>query len=220
MTNLIVESNFSTIKTLTEGEGEAKKLYIEGVFAQHSVINRNRRIYPRDVLKESMDHYITEFVEKNRAVGEMEHPPTTKVNMDRIAIKIESLYEDGNAYIGKARVLNTPCGNILRGLLEGGVQVGVSTRADGQTRKNAQGIMEVQSGLKMSAIDCVTNPSAPDAFVDAMMESADWVWDTMNEDVQFVERLKEDIEKTNIRSLQEAKLQAFQKFMSRIREGV
>lgn len=217
MQNFIVESNFGGVETLSEGEGDSKKLYIHGVFAQHSVVNRNRRIYPKGVMNESMEDYIREYVTNNRAVGELEHPSNTKINMDRIALKIESLYEDGNSYIGKARVLDTPCGKIIKGLIEGGVQLGVSTRADGSVKKNGSGIMEVQSGLKMAAIDCVTSPSAPDAFVQGIMEGADYIWDTMNEDVQFVESIRNDILKASSRNLQEAKLQAFQKFMNRIR---
>lgn len=214
---ILIETNFSDVQTLAESANDGKNWYITGPFAQHSVVNRNRRIYPKDVMSESMEAYKRDYLSRGQAVGELEHPPTTKINPERIAIKIESLEEDGNSYMGKARVLNTPCGKIVQGLLEGGVQIGVSTRADGSTRKNSQGIMEVEQGLRMSSVDVVFAPSGPDCFVQGLMEGADFVWDTMVEDVQFVESIKYDILKASSRSLQEAKLQAFQKFMNHLR---
>lgn len=217
MSNLLIETNFSDIQTLAESFNEGKKWYITGPFAQHSVVNRNRRIYPRDVMSESMESYRKNYLERDQAVGELNHPPTTAINPERIAIKIESMTEDGNSYIGKARVLDTPCGKIIQNLLEGGVKLGVSTRADGQVKKNSQGIMEVQSGLKMSAVDAVFNPSGPDCFVQGLMEGQVDGWDTMNEDVQFVMSLQEQIKSAKSRDLQEAKLAAMQKFFNHIR---
>ena len=213
----LVETNFSEVKSINEDVGGEKQWYIQGPFAQHSVVNRNRRIYPQEVMSESMTSYRRDFFDRNQAVGELSHPPTTVINPERVAIKIVEMNEDGNAYMGKAKVLNTPCGKIIQGLLEGGVQIGVSTRADGSVKKNGQGIMEVQTGLRMSAIDAVFSPSGPDCFVQGIMEGADYIWDTMNEDVQFVESIRNDILKASSRNLQEAKLQAFQKFMNRIR---
>lgn len=218
MNTLLVETNFSSVQTLTEDVGGRKQWFIEGVFAQHSVVNRNRRVYPKHVLNESMDSYMNDYLNRGRAIGELEHPDTgAKINMDRIALKIENLREDGNAYMGKARVLNTPCGNVLSGLLEGGVEVGVSTRADGKVKPNSQGIQEVQQGLKMFAIDAVFSPSAPDAFVQGLMEGQSFVWDSMNEDVEFLETLKSDMNRATMRQLQEAKLEAFQKFLNNLR---
>lgn len=219
MSILIVETNFSSVDTISEDiGGGAKKWYIQGVFAQHSVVNRNRRMYPKDVLNESMDTYINTYLARNQAVGELNHPSDrATIDPERIAIKIEQLHEDGNSYMGKARVLDTPCGKVIQGLLEGGVTMGVSTRAQGDMKQNMQGITEVQKGLRMQCIDAVFSPSAPDAFVQGIMESADFVWDSMNEDVQFVEELKRDIQRTSSRNLQEAKLAAFQKFLNNLR---
>lgn len=170
---MLIETNFSDVSTLTEGEGQQKQLYITGIFAQGGVVNRNRRVYPSAVLESAMNSYNENFIMKNRAVGEAEHPSTTKVNLDRISHVIVpgSLLKEGDNYSAKARILNTPCGNIVRGLLEGGVQIGVSTRADGQTKQNSKGIMEVQNGLKMAAIDIVFAPSAPDAFVEGWLRT-------------------------------------------------
>lgn len=218
MTILLTETNFSTVQTINEEVNGEKKWFIEGVFAQHSVVNKNRRLYPKEVLQESVLNYQNDFVKTGRAVGELEHPPTSKINLDRIAVKIENMREDGNAYYGKARVLNTPCGKIVQGLLEGGVQLGVSTRADGEVRKNSQGINEVQTGLRMGAVDVVANPSAPDAFVQGLMEGADFVWDTMDADHEFLQSLKEDFSRVSARELQEAKIKTLRKFVKYITE--
>lgn len=216
---MLVETNFSEVQTLAEGEGAEKQLYIEGIFAQGGVINRNHRVYPSVVLEESMNAYNRDFIMKNRAVGEAEHPTTTKVNLDRISHVIVpgSLLKEGDNYSAKAKILNTPCGNIVRGLLEGGVQIGVSTRADGSVKKNSKGIMEVQQGLKMSAIDIVFAPSAPDAFVESLVEGEQYIWDTMSEDTQFVESLKAEIKSAKKTELTEAKIAAFHKFMLAIK---
>lgn len=216
---MLVETNFSEVQTLAEGEGSDKQLYIEGIFAQGGVVNRNRRVYPSTVLEDSMNAYNRDFIMKNRAVGEAEHPTTTKVNLDRISHVIVpgSLVKEGDNYSAKAKILNTPCGNIVRGLLEGGVQIGVSTRADGSVKRNSKGIMEVQQGLKMSAIDIVFAPSAPDAFVESLVEGEQYIWDTMSEDVAFVESLKEEIKSAKKTELTEAKIAAFHKFMLAIK---
>lgn len=219
MSNMLIETNFNEVAALVEGEGEDKNLYIEGIFAQGGVVNRNRRIYPSVILEKAMSDYNENFIMKNRAVGEAEHPKTTAVNLDRISHLIVpgSLVKEGDNYSAKAKILNTPCGNIVRGLLEGGVQIGVSTRADGSVKKNAQGIMEVQNGLKMAAIDIVFSPSAPDAFVEGLFENETYIWDTMSEDVEFVESLKRDIKIAKSKDLIEAKIKAFQQFMNAIK---
>lgn len=217
---MLIETNFSEVETLAESTQDGKKdWYVQGIFAQSGVVNRNRRIYPTNVLDESMDSYNKNFVMKNRAVGEAEHPATTKINLDRIShiIVPGSLIKEGNNYSAKAKILNTPCGNIVKGLLEGGVQIGVSTRADGSVNKNSSGIMEVAPGLKMASIDIVFSPSAPDAFVEGLMEGENFVWDTLSEDYEFVQSLKEEIAATSRTQLMEAKVVAFQKFMNKIR---
>jgi hypothetical protein len=222
MTSMLVETNFSSVETLSESNDGKKDWFITGIFAQGDVVNRNRRVYPNTVLEASMNEYDRDFVQKNRAVGEAEHPATTKINLDRISHVIVpgSLIREGNDYTAKAKILNTPCGNIVKGLLEGGVQIGVSTRADGKVKANSRGIMEVQNGLKMSSIDIVFAPSAPSAFVEGLMEGADFIWDTTCEDFEFIETLKEDISSTRKADLMEAKFVAFQKFMQHIRNRV
>lgn len=216
---MLVETNFSNVETICETTGDGKNLFIEGIFAQGGVVNRNRRIYPSAVLEDSMNAYNRDFIMTNRAVGEAEHPSTTKVNLDRIShiIMPGSLIKEGDNYRAKAKILNTPCGNIVRGLVEGGVKIGVSTRADGQVNRNKQGIMEVAAGLKMSAIDVVFAPSAPDAFVEGLMEGESFVWDTLSEDYEFVQSLKEGVDQAARIEKQEAKVRAFHMFMNKIR---
>ena len=216
---MLVETNFSAVETLSESVDGKKSWFVEGIFAQGAVVNRNRRVYPSAVLESSMNDYNENFIMKNRAVGEAEHPVTTKINLDRISHLIVpgSLNRQGDNYSAKAKVLNTPCGNLVAGLLEGGVQIGVSTRADGGVKKNSQGIMEVAPGLKMASIDIVFAPSAPDSMVSGLMEGESFVWDTLSEDYEFVQSLKEDVARASRANLQEAKLQAWTKFMARIK---
>lgn len=216
---MLVETNFNDVSSLVENVDGDKHTYITGIFAQGGVVNRNRRIYPSGVLEQSMHEYNENYVKKNRAVGEAEHPKTTQINIDRIShiIVPGSLIKEGDNYSAKARILNTPCGNIVKGLIEGGVQIGVSTRADGAVKKNSKGIMEVQNGLRMSAIDVVFSPSAPDAFVEGLVENAEFVWSTITEDTEFLEQLREDVRTAKHSDLMRVKVEAFRKAMSQLR---
>ena len=223
MSNILIETNFSEVEALTESsEGKPKEWFIHGIFAQGDVVNKNRRVYPGQILEQSMSDYNDNYVNKNRAVGEAEHPKTTQVNIDRISHVIVpgSLLREGKNWSAKAKVLNTPCGNIVKGLLEGGVQIGVSTRADGAVKRNTKGIMEVQEGLKMSAIDVVFSPSAPDALVAGLMENQEYIWDSIAEaDKQLVEDIKNSFKKLNTNQLNEGKLLVFKRMMEIIRNG-
>ena len=224
MSNILIETNFSEVEALTEStaEGKPKEWFIHGIFAQGDVVNKNRRVYPGQILEQSMNDYNNQYVMKNRAVGEAEHPTTTQVNIDRISHVIVpgTLLREGKNWSAKAKVLNTPCGNIVKGLLEGGVQIGVSTRADGAVKRNTKGIMEVQEGLKMSAIDVVFSPSAPDALVAGLMENQEYIWDSIAEaDKQLVEDIKNSFKKLNKNQLNEGKLLVFKRMMEIIRNG-
>lgn len=223
MSNVLIETNFSEVEALSEGAGDKpKEWFIHGIFAQGDVVNKNKRIYPGQILEQSMRDYNDNYVNKNRAVGEAEHPKTTQVNIDRISHVIVpgTLLREGKNWSAKAKVLNTPCGNIVKGLLEGGVQIGVSTRADGAVKRNTQGIMEVQEGLKMSAIDVVFSPSAPDALVSGLMENQEYVWDSIaEEDKQLIEDIKNNFKKLNKNQLDEGKIVVFRKMMEIIRNG-
>lgn len=215
---LLTEETFDEVSIITESTEDGKKFrYISGIFAQGGVVNKNKRIYPEQVLDESMNNYITEYVSKSRAVGELIHPASSTVDLDRISHLTTELRKDGRNYIGKARLLNTPTGKIAQALLEGGVKLGVSTRADGTVKMNGQGINEVASGLSMKAIDIVFNPSAPDALVDSIMESEMPIIDAMSSDMQLVEHIRQTIKRTSAKDLQMAKLHAFRLVMESIK---
>lgn len=223
--NVLIETNFSEVETLCEstGEGKNKEWFIHGIMAQGDVVNKNRRIYPGEILENTMQDYNTNYVHKNRAVGEAEHPKTTQINIDRISHVIVPgtlLRESAQNWSAKAKVLNTPCGNIVKGLLEGGVQIGVSTRADGAVKRNSNGIMEVQEGLKMAAIDVVFSPSAPDALVAGLMENETYIWDSIAPaDQQLLEDIRNSFKKVRKNQLNEGTLIAFKQIMEMIKNG-
>lgn len=222
MSELLVETSFSEIESLQESTKEGQDWFIEGIFAQADVVNKNRRIYPGSILSESMDSYNKNYVSKNRAVGEAEHPKTTKINLDRISHVIVpgTLTESGRNWSAKAKILDTPCGKIVKGLLEGGVQVGVSTRADGSVKRNKKGIMEVQEGLKMGAIDIVFSPSAPDALVSGLMENEQYIWDSIAAaDYELLEDIKKAFKDVKTPQMNNAKLNTFKSVMELIRNG-
>lgn len=166
------------VKYLTEAAEDGKKtLYIEGIFLQGAVKNRNGRMYPMQTLDNEVSRYVKEAVAGNRAYGELGHPNGPQINLDRVSHMITELRKDGNNYIGKAKVLETPMGNIVRSLIEGGAQLGVSSRGMG-TLKAKDGLMEVQQDFRLAtAADVVSDPSAPDAFVQGIMEGVEWIWE-------------------------------------------
>lgn len=214
---ILTESNFDDVELISESVNGKKFHYIHGIFAQADVVNGNKRVYPEKILDESMGAYIDKFVKTNRAVGTLIHPADLNIDLDRVSHLVTEMKKDGKNYVGKARVLNTPTGKIVQALLEGGVKLGVSTRAGGKVVTNSRGLNEVAPGLDMKAVDIVYNPSAPDALVDSIMESVDSVMDALSEDMQLVESIKADIRKASSRDLQEAKFKAFQKIMESLR---
>jgi hypothetical protein len=198
--------------------GKPKQHFIEGVFLQSELVNRNGRMYTEKVMDNEVTRYIKEYVQKNRAYGELGHPENPQINLDRVSHIITSLKKDGTNYIGKAKILDTPMGKIAMGLLDGGANLGVSSRALGSLKTNNEGIQVVQDDFMLStAADIVADPSAPDAFVKGIMESREWIF----VDGKFVEKHIEEtasfIKKTSSRNLEEAKVIAFQNFLSKIR---
>ena len=207
-TNLIVESKL----------GKGKEYFIEGIFLQSELKNRNGRMYPESIMDNEVNRYIKESVEKNRAYGELGHPDTPSINLDRVSHMIVSLRKEGTNYIGKAKILETPMGQIARGLLDGGANLGVSSRALGSLQANNEGVQIVQDDFMLStAADIVADPSAPDAFVRGIMESKEWVFVDGKFVEQHIEEAKRSIRKASSRNLEEAKIYAFQKFLSKIR---
>ena len=165
------------VKYIKENIGNGEKTYfIEGVFMQSDVKNRNGRVYPTNILKKECGRYITEYVEKGRAMGELNHPTGPTVNLDRVSHIIKDLHEDGKNIYGKAKVLDTPMGKIVKNLIDEGAQLGVSTRGMGSLRPK-NGYQEVQEDFMLAAIDIVADPSAPNAFVNGIMEGREWVFE-------------------------------------------
>lgn len=212
---LLIETNFQNVEVINEAE--SKELYIQGPFAQANVVNKNRRNYPLPIMEREIGSYVRNYVSTNRAVGELTHPSSPEINLDKISHIITEMKQQGNNFIGKAKVLNTPAGNIVRGLLEGGVGLGVSTRGVGSVKANSQGINEVQDDFRLLAVDVVWEPSAPDAFVEGLMEGAEFVWGSIQEDTDFVQQLRKDMDNSKKLKSQEAKIAVFEQFLTKIR---
>lgn len=214
---LITEIN-QDVEIVTEelGEGAGKNMYIKGVFLQSAIKNRNGRIYPEEVMDNEVGRYIKETVTKNRAMGELGHPAGPAINLDKVSHVITELTKNGTNWMGVAKITNTPMGNTARGLIESGVSLGVSSRAMGSIKPNRQGINEVQADFKLAtAADIVADPSAPDAFVNGIMEGVEWYW---KNDMLVAEQLVDEIEQSvRSRVLDEGKkLELFEKYIKSI----
>jgi len=204
------------VQYLQEEKDGKKSTFIEGVFLQSEITNRNGRRYPREIMQREVQRYIDESVNKNRAYGELGHPDGPTVNLDRVSHMIVSLKEDGNNYIGKAKILNTPMGNIVKTLIDEGASLGVSSRGLGSI-KEQDGINEVQDDFMLAtAADIVADPSAPDAFVQGIMESREWVMVDGVWTARDVEQAQTTISKASSRELEEAKLKVFENFLTRL----
>lgn len=205
-----------TIDLLHEEKEGNKKLYIQGIFMQ-CIPNRNGRIYPEHIMEKEVNRYLSEKVARNQAVGELGHPPNPKLNEKLISHRIVSLRKEGKNVIGKALILDTHEGKNARGLIEGGVQVGVSSRGLGSLVDNSDGLKEVQSDFHLiTAGDIVTDPSAPDAFVQGIMENVDWFYDPIAGDwrrSELAESTKKTIKTLNKRELENTKLRLFENFL-------
>ena len=174
----LITEEIEQVEVIVENRNGKKSLFIEGVFLQGEIKNRNGRMYPMQTLAREVGRYNENFVEKGRALGELGHPDGPTVNLDRVSHKIVSLKESGNNFIGKAKILNTPMGKIASNLLGEGVKLGVSSRGVGSLNKTNEGYSVVGEDFTLAtAADIVADPSAPDAFVDGIMEGKDWVWD-------------------------------------------
>ena len=174
----LIREEIEQVEVIVESRNGKKNLFIEGVFLQGEIKNRNGRMYPMSTLAREVGRYNENFVEKGRALGELGHPDGPTVNLDRVSHKIVSLKESGNNFIGKAKILSTPMGKIASNLLGEGVKLGVSSRGVGSLNKTNEGYSVVGEDFTLAtAADIVADPSAPDAFVDGIMEGKDWVWD-------------------------------------------
>ena len=212
---LITES-IEDIQILTEEKDGKKTLYIEGVFLQSEIKNRNGRIYPFDVLNKEVERYSEEYVKAGRALGELGHPDGPTVNLDRVSHKITSLKAEGNNFMGKARILDTPMGTIAKSLLGEGVKLGVSSRGMGSLKED-NGVKYVSDDFMLAtAADIVADPSAPDAFVNGIMEGKEWVWEGGLLRERQIQEMKKEIDNASKVELEEKMLSAFDKFLSNL----
>ena len=212
---LITEHLEDNLSYITEEKNGKKNTVIEGIFMQAESKNRNGRIYPRDVMESAVNKYVTEQVSKGRAVGELNHPEGPTINLDKVSHRITELSWDGNNVMGKALVLDTPMGQIVKGLVEGGVQLGVSSRGMG-TLVNKNGVNVVGKDFILATVDIVQDPSAPEAFVNGIMEGVEWVWDNGLLKAQEIEKYETEIKKASSSQLAEAQLKVWQDFLSKL----
>ena len=199
-------------------ESEGKKNYfIEGVFMQSDLKNRNGRVYPKSVMETEVKRYTKENIDRKRAFGELGHPDGPTINLERVSHMITELSMDGSNVMGKAKIMDTPYGKIVKNLMDEGATLGVSSRGMGSLKQGRSGAQEVQGDFYLAtAADIVADPSAPDAFVNGIMEGAEWVWDNGIIKEVNIERYKQEIQKATMRSLDEAKLRAFEDFLTKL----
>ncbi len=209
----LISEEILNVEFLTEDTEGKKSHFIEGIFLQGGIKNRNGRFYPVDTLAREVAKYDENFITKGRALGELGHPDGPSINLDRVSHKIVNLSQEGNNFVGRAKLLDTPMGNIAKSLLDEGVKLGVSSRGMGSIRKE-EGMAIVEDDFMLAtAADIVADPSAPDAFVDGIMEGKEWVWDNgILKEAQLAE-LKREIDTASIINLQERKISAFKSFL-------
>ena len=214
----LITEEVTNVKIITEGKGAGKKLYIEGVFLQGNIKNRNGRMYPMETLAKEVGRYNETFVQKGRALGELGHPDGPTVNLDRVSHKITSLKAEGNNFMGKAQILGTPMGKIASSLLDEGVMLGVSSRGVGSLKTTSEGCKIVGEDFQLAtAADIVADPSAPDAFVNGIMEGREWVWEGGILREQLAAQTKKRINTlVDQRQLEEKKLELFNNFLSNL----
>ena len=214
----LITEEISSVKFITEGKGAKKKMYIEGVFLQGDLKNRNGRMYPVATLVREVGRYNESFVGKGRALGELGHPDGPTVNLDRVSHKITSLRQEGNNFIGKAQLLETPMGKIAKSLINEGVTLGVSSRGIGTLKEDRNGCKVVGEDFQLAtAADIVADPSAPDAFVNGIMEGKEWVWEGGVLHEQFVDETKRRINTlVDQKRLEEHKLDLFNNFLQNL----
>mgnify|MGYP000471235477 FL=1 len=214
----LITEEVQKVKFVTEGKGSNKKLYIEGVFLQGNIKNRNGRMYPVETLEREVGRYNESFIQKGRALGELGHPEGPTVNLDRVSHKITSLTREGNNFRGKAQLLNTPMGKIASSLLDEGVMLGVSSRGVGSLRTTNEGYKVVGEDFMLAtAADIVADPSAPDAFVSGIMEGKEWVWEGGILREQLAKQTEKRINTlVDQKRLEEHKLNLFNDFLSNL----
>ena len=212
----LITETIENIEVLTEERNGKKDYKIKGIFMQADIKNRNGRIYPVGTLAKEVKRYNEQFINKKRAFGELGHPDGPTVNLERVSHMITSLKPEGKNFIGEAKIMDTPYGKIVKNLIDEGAQLGVSSRGMGSLQSGSQGNVVGKDFYLATAADIVADPSAPDAFVEGIMEGKEWVWDNGILKSMEVERYKEEIEKTKRAELAEKKASIFKDFLKKI----
>ena len=213
---LIKEINDNVNYTYLEEANGKKCLHIEGPFLVAETKNKNGRLYEFNTMKKEVDRYTSEYINKSRAFGELGHPESPSINLDRVSHMIVGLKEEGNQWIGKAKILDTPMGNIARSLIEGGAQLGVSSRGMGSL-KNVNGVNVVQPDFYLAtAADIVADPSAPGAFVQGIMEGKEWMLVNGVWTEQYIEEAKREIKRVSQKDIEKISLRIFENFMKKL----
>ena len=210
----LITEQIEDVQVITEGTGADKKLYIEGVFLQSELKNRNGRVYPFQVLEREVNRYNEEYVKTKRALGELGHPDGPTVNLDRVSHRITELRAEGNNFMGKAQVLDTPMCKIAKSLLGEGVQLGVSSRGMGSIDRREDTAYVMDDFMLATAADIVADPSAPDAFVNGIMEGKEWVWDNGILKESKVAKYQRYMSESTRQNLEERTLEVFQNFLA------
>ena len=210
----LITEHTNEIEYITEGKG--KEQYIKGIFMQADIKNQNGRVYPKEVLQKEVKNFNDKFVKEGRALGELGHPAGPVINLDRVSHVIKDLTQEGSNFIGKAKVMDTPNGRIVKNFISEGVKLGVSSRGMGSVKTNKEGVNEVQKDFVLSTVDIVADPSAPDAFVNGIMEGKEWIWENGIIKESDIDVMKKIIESANMRELQQKKLDVFAKFLQNL----
>ena len=210
----LITEHTHELEYITESKG--KEQYIKGIFMQSDLKNQNGRIYPHAVLKKEVNNFNNRYVKEGRALGELGHPMGPIINLDRVSHVIKELKEDGKNFVGKAKVMDTPNGNIVKSFINEGVKLGVSSRGMGSVKTNKEGVNEVQSDFVLSTVDIVADPSAPDAFVNGIMEGKEWVWENGVIKEREIDKMRKTIENARSRELEQKKLEVFTKFLQNL----
>ena len=211
----LIKEHTEEVKLIVEeAKGTKEKQYfIEGVFLQADLKNRNGRMYPKEIMQKEVNRYVKEYVDKNRAFGELGHPDSPSINLDRVSHLIKSLKVEGNNFVGKAKIMDTPYGKIVKSLIDEGAQLGVSSRGLGSLVQR-NGVQLVQDDFQLAtAADIVADPSAPDAFVEGVMEGAEWIYNASTKSWMMAEQLRSDIKKMTAQQVTESRARMFQTFL-------
>ena len=212
----LIREEIERVEVLTEESNGKKNLFIKGIFLQSEQVNRNGRLYPGSIMEREVKRYNEQYVQKGRALGELGHPDGPTVNLDRVSHKIVDLCREGNNFVGKAQILSTPMGKIAESLLKDGVTLGVSSRGIGSLTATKEGYKQVGEDFMLAtAADIVADPSAPDAFVQGIMEGKEWIWDGGILRERLAENARKQINQlTTQRRLEENKMELFDRFLN------